>query len=165
MPCSAAGCRRGASLRVRLSAFLRRARERKEAERKRSTQSTASSGPARLSSVTRFASCVGSLLLRRTVCETDGAPGGTDEPAPARHGRRRRQGCVLVLSFICIRPRTQLTLPSAVAFIDTEGTFRPDRVRSIAERFGVDPQAALENVVGAYRPSFRRKWDWHWTSG
>lgn len=37
----------------------------------------------------------------------------------------------------------------AVAFIDTEGTFRPDRVKSIAERFGVDPQAALENVVGA----------------
>lgn len=25
------------------------------------------------------------------------------------------------------------------AYIDTEGTFRPDRIRAIAERFGVDP--------------------------
>lgn len=33
-----------------------------------------------------------------------------------------------------------------VAYIDTEGTFRPDRIRSIAERFGVDPDACLENI-------------------
>ncbi|GAA5832624.1 hypothetical protein JCM11251_001390 [Rhodosporidiobolus azoricus] len=36
-----------------------------------------------------------------------------------------------------------------VAFIDTEGTFRPDRIRQIAERFNVDAQAALENIVVA----------------
>ncbi|GAA5949226.1 hypothetical protein JCM10213_008249 [Rhodosporidiobolus nylandii] len=36
-----------------------------------------------------------------------------------------------------------------VAFIDTEGTFRPDRIKSIAERFNVDAQAALENIVVA----------------
>jgi len=34
-----------------------------------------------------------------------------------------------------------------VAYIDTEGTFRPDRIRAIAERFGVDPEQALENIV------------------
>ncbi|EMG49468.1 DLH1 Meiotic recombination protein DLH1 [Candida maltosa Xu316] len=33
-----------------------------------------------------------------------------------------------------------------VAFIDTEGTFRPERIRSIAERFGVDPDTCLENI-------------------
>ena len=33
-----------------------------------------------------------------------------------------------------------------VAYIDTEGTFRPDRIRSIAERFGVDPDTCLENI-------------------
>jgi hypothetical protein len=27
------------------------------------------------------------------------------------------------------------------------GTFRPDRVKSIAERFGVDGQMALENIL------------------
>lgn len=31
----------------------------------------------------------------------------------------------------------------------TEGTFRPDRIRAIAERFNVDPTAALENIVWA----------------
>ncbi|OJA17386.1 RAD51 protein [Rhizopogon vesiculosus] len=34
-----------------------------------------------------------------------------------------------------------------VAYIDTEGTFRPDRIRSIADRFGVDGNMALENIL------------------
>ncbi|KAG7660695.1 uncharacterized protein J8A68_005812 [[Candida] subhashii] len=33
-----------------------------------------------------------------------------------------------------------------VAYIDTEGTFRPERIKSIAERFGVDPEACLDNI-------------------
>ena len=36
-----------------------------------------------------------------------------------------------------------------VAIIDTEGTYRPDRVAQIAERFEVDPDAALENILYA----------------
>ena len=31
-------------------------------------------------------------------------------------------------------------------YIDTEGTFRPERIRPIAERFDLDPNAVLENV-------------------
>ncbi|KAI7866997.1 RecA family ATPase Dmc1 [Spinellus fusiger] len=38
---------------------------------------------------------------------------------------------------------------SKAAFIDTEGTFRPDRIRSIADRFGIDPEIALENILVA----------------
>eukprot|EP00299_Pterocystis_sp_00344_P019396 c9628_g1_i3.p1 GENE.c9628_g1_i3~~c9628_g1_i3.p1 ORF type:complete len:313 (-),score=71.82 c9628_g1_i3:82-1020(-) len=34
-------------------------------------------------------------------------------------------------------------------FIDTEGTFRPARIKKIAERFGIDPDFALENVTYA----------------
>ncbi|KAJ3721644.1 Rad51-domain-containing protein [Lentinula raphanica] len=34
-----------------------------------------------------------------------------------------------------------------VAYIDTEGTFRPDRIKSIADRFGVDGNMALENIL------------------
>ncbi|TGO17286.1 hypothetical protein BTUL_0019g00760 [Botrytis tulipae] len=34
-------------------------------------------------------------------------------------------------------------------WIDTEGTFRPERISEIAERFGVDPDQALENIVYA----------------
>ncbi|CAI5756988.1 unnamed protein product [Candida verbasci] len=33
-----------------------------------------------------------------------------------------------------------------VAFIDTEGTFRPERIKSIAARFEVDPDTVLENI-------------------
>ncbi|KAI9480482.1 MAG: meiotic recombinase Dmc1 [Benjaminiella poitrasii] len=35
------------------------------------------------------------------------------------------------------------------AYIDTEGTFRPDRIISIADRFGVDPDIVLDNIVVA----------------
>ncbi|KAI3786868.1 hypothetical protein L1987_40904 [Smallanthus sonchifolius] len=34
-----------------------------------------------------------------------------------------------------------------VAYIDTEGTFRPDRIVPIAERFGMDAGAVLDNVT------------------
>ena len=34
-------------------------------------------------------------------------------------------------------------------YIDTEGTFRPERLQAIAERFGMDPSVALENVAYA----------------
>jgi len=34
-------------------------------------------------------------------------------------------------------------------YIDTEGTFRPSRLQEIAERFGLDPEVALENVAYA----------------
>lgn len=33
-----------------------------------------------------------------------------------------------------------------VAYIDTEGTFRPERIRPIAERFELDAEAVLDNV-------------------
>lgn len=36
-----------------------------------------------------------------------------------------------------------------VVFIDTEGTFRPQRIIAIAERFGVDPNAVLDNITYA----------------
>lgn len=33
-----------------------------------------------------------------------------------------------------------------VAYIDTEGTFRPERIKQIAERYEMDPEACLENI-------------------
>ena len=35
------------------------------------------------------------------------------------------------------------------AYIDTEGTFRPERLKAIATRFGLDPEEVLENVIYA----------------
>lgn len=34
-----------------------------------------------------------------------------------------------------------------VAYIDTENTFRPDRLDAIAERFGLDSEAVRDNVL------------------
>ncbi|CAL9738327.1 meiotic recombination protein Dmc1p [Monosporozyma servazzii] len=36
-----------------------------------------------------------------------------------------------------------------VAYIDTEGTFRPERIKQIAEKYDLDPEACLENVTYA----------------
>ena len=36
-----------------------------------------------------------------------------------------------------------------VCYIDTEGTFRPERIAPIAERFGVDSTSTLENIITA----------------
>lgn len=36
-----------------------------------------------------------------------------------------------------------------VAYIDTEGTFRPERIRDIAEKYDLDPEACLDNVAYA----------------
>ncbi|CAM0146066.1 unnamed protein product [Urochloa decumbens] len=36
-----------------------------------------------------------------------------------------------------------------VAYIDTEGTFRPERIVPIAERFGMDANAVLDNIIYA----------------
>lgn len=35
------------------------------------------------------------------------------------------------------------------AYIDTEGTFRPERITQIAERFGLDSDTALQNIAYA----------------
>ncbi|CAM9322725.1 unnamed protein product, partial [Phaeothamnion confervicola] len=34
-------------------------------------------------------------------------------------------------------------------YLDTEGNFRPERIVAIAERFGLDPEDTLENVIHA----------------
>ena len=36
-----------------------------------------------------------------------------------------------------------------VVYIDTESTFRPERITQIAKRFGADPQQTLNNIIVA----------------
>jgi meiotic recombination protein DMC1 len=57
---------------------------------------------------------------------------------------------------LCLTLCITVQLPEAnggcdgkAAFIDTEGTFRPERLREIATRFELDPDEALENVIFA----------------
>ncbi|EPB88075.1 meiotic recombination protein DMC1 [Mucor circinelloides 1006PhL] len=63
-----------------------------------------------------------------------------------------RTGKTQLAHTLCV----QVQLPEAdggangkAAYIDTEGTFRPDRIVSIADRFGVDPEIVLDNIVVA----------------
>ncbi len=38
-------------------------------------------------------------------------------------------------------------LDGGVLFIDTEGTFRPERIESMAKKAGLDPEKTLENII------------------
>ncbi|PNY04123.1 meiotic recombination protein DMC1 [Trifolium pratense] len=46
-----------------------------------------------------------------------------------------------------------------VAYIDTEGTFRPDRIVPIAERFGMDPGAVLDNIIYARAYTYEHQYN------
>lgn len=53
------------------------------------------------------------------------------------------------MSVVAQLPKALGGADGKVAYIDTEGTFRPERIAQIAERFGVDPDAAQENIAYA----------------
>eukprot|EP01128_Nolandella_sp_AFSM9_P008038 TRINITY_DN4605_c0_g1_i1.p1 TRINITY_DN4605_c0_g1~~TRINITY_DN4605_c0_g1_i1.p1 ORF type:complete len:356 (+),score=84.47 TRINITY_DN4605_c0_g1_i1:53-1069(+) len=53
------------------------------------------------------------------------------------------------LAVTCQLPFDQGGGEGRCLYIDTEGTFRPERCRKIAERYGLDPEAVLENIVYA----------------
>jgi DNA repair protein RadA len=44
-------------------------------------------------------------------------------------------------------PKGKGGLGGCVLFVDTEGTFRPERIESIAKAAGIDPAKALENIM------------------
>ncbi|HIQ50312.1 MAG TPA: DNA repair and recombination protein RadA [Nanoarchaeota archaeon] len=46
-------------------------------------------------------------------------------------------------------PPEQGGLDGACLFIDTESTFRPERIKELAEAVGLDPKKALENIIYA----------------
>jgi len=46
-------------------------------------------------------------------------------------------------------PKDKGGLNSKVAFIDTEGTFRPERIKQLAEAKGLDPKKVLKNILVA----------------
>ncbi|KAJ3207099.1 Meiotic recombination protein dmc1 [Dinochytrium kinnereticum] len=61
-----------------------------------------------------------------------------------------RTGKTQLAHTLCVMAQLPLSMGGAngkAAFIDTEGTFRDDRIRSIAARFGMDSDAALDNVL------------------
>lgn len=53
------------------------------------------------------------------------------------------------MSVVAQLPKEMGGAGGKVAYIDTEGTFRPERIAQIAERFGMDPDTAQENIAYA----------------
>ncbi|CAG8947360.1 unnamed protein product [Penicillium salamii] len=53
------------------------------------------------------------------------------------------------MSVVAQLPKEMGGAGGKVAYIDTEGTFRPERIAQIAERFGLDPDTAQENIAYA----------------
>jgi len=58
-------------------------------------------------------------------------------------GKTQMMHCLAVLAQL---PIDQGGLGGEVAWIDTEGTFRPDRIREIAESRGLDPDTTLSKI-------------------
>lgn len=50
------------------------------------------------------------------------------------------------MSVVAQLPREMGGGAGKVAYIDTEGTFRPDRIAQIAERYGLDAESTQENI-------------------
>jgi len=53
------------------------------------------------------------------------------------------------ISVTCQLPKEKGGAEGKAMYIDTEGTFRPERILEIAERFGLDGQEVLENIAYA----------------
>ncbi|GLJ44170.1 hypothetical protein SUGI_0921730, partial [Cryptomeria japonica] len=63
-----------------------------------------------------------------------------------------RTGKTQLAHTLCVSTQLPLSMHGGngkVAYVDTEGTFRPDRIISIAERFRMDSNAVLDNIVYA----------------
>jgi len=63
-----------------------------------------------------------------------------------------RTGKTQLCHTLCITCQMAVTEGGAegkAIYLDTEGSFRPDKLQAIAQRFGLDPDVALENVATA----------------
>ncbi|XP_049932013.1 meiotic recombination protein DMC1 homolog isoform X2 [Nymphaea colorata] len=106
------------------------------------------------------------LLKRRSVVRiTTGSQaldellgGGIETLAITEAFGEFRSGKTQLAHTLCVSTQLPLSMHGGngkVAYIDTEGTFRPDRIIPIAERFGMDATAVLDNIVDSVIALFR----------
>ncbi|PVU96364.1 hypothetical protein BB559_002404 [Furculomyces boomerangus] len=63
-----------------------------------------------------------------------------------------RTGKTQIAHTLCVAAQLPLEMGGGngkAAFVDTEGTFRPERIRAIAERFGLDSNIVMDNIIYA----------------
>ena len=85
--------------------------------------------------------------------------GGVETKAITEVYGEFRCGKTQLCHTMCVTSQLNEKSPGKVAFIDTEGTFRPKMVRAIAERFGMEPDSVLNNVVYCRAPTYERQID------
>ncbi|XP_068650500.1 meiotic recombination protein DMC1 homolog [Aristolochia californica] len=73
-----------------------------------------------------------------------------------------RSGKTQLAHTLCVSTQLPLNMRGGngkVAYIDTEGTFRPDRIIPIAERFGMDAGAVLDNIIYARAYTYEHQYN------
>jgi DNA repair protein RAD51 len=63
-----------------------------------------------------------------------------------------RTGKTQICHTLCVnvqKPLDQGGAEGKAIYIDTEGTFRPQKLTAIAERYGMNPEEVLDNVICA----------------
>jgi DNA repair protein RadA len=76
--------------------------------------------------------------------------GGVETTAITEAYGRFASGKTQIGFQLCVNaqlPRDKGGLDAAVLFIDTEGTFRPERIETIAEAAGIKAETALDNIM------------------
>lgn len=78
--------------------------------------------------------------------------GGVESRAITEAFGEFRTGKTQIAHTLCVTcqlPRQMGGGNGKAVYVDTEGTFRPERIRPIAERFGLDPGSTLDNILVA----------------
>ena len=107
-----------------------------------------------------FTTGLGILLKRKNLLRiTTGSKkldellgGGIESMAITEAFGEFRTGKTQLCHTLCVTaqmPKNEGGGNGKVIFIDAEGTFRPERITKISERFGLDPQAVLANITYA----------------
>ncbi|KAL0699408.1 hypothetical protein Bca4012_055530 [Brassica carinata] len=110
------------------------------------------------------------LLKRKSVvrittgCQAldDLLGGGIETSAITEAFGEFRSGKTQLAHTLCVTTQLPTNMKGGngkVAYIDTEGTFRPDRIVPIAERFGMDPGAVLDNIIYARAYTYEHQYN------
>ncbi|KAF3631127.1 Meiotic recombination protein DMC1 -like protein [Capsicum annuum] len=88
--------------------------------------------------------------------------GGIETSAITEAFGEFRSGKTQLAHTLCVSTQLPTSMKGGngkVAYIDTEGTFRPDRVVPIAERFGMDAGAVLDNIIYARAYTYEHQYN------
>jgi meiotic recombination protein DMC1 len=90
------------------------------------------------------------MLLCKCTRVSPNAEGGVESQGITEAFGEFRTGKTQLAHTLCVTAqlsKSQGGGEGKVLYIDTENTFRPERIKQIAGRFGLDPEAVLGNIL------------------